>query len=160
MKPQDLYQTNNLLVKLSRKYYLWFRKMTMLVIAVSQLFPNFSFKYHNWVIFRSEKVRNWVSIDWCFFSCDTSVTVLSIILHSCWSLLAHSEARALRGRRDGWPMASLLLFNSMTGFLVLAAITDAKMLLENVLFGLSSRTSLLCFPVLLCTLTPHVFLGD
>ena len=52
---------------------------------------------------------------------------------------------------DGWPMASVLLFDSMTGFLVLAASTDVKMLPGKCSFGLVSRTFVhLCCAALYC----------
>lgn len=45
-----------------------------------------------------------------------------------WSFNSSFRAVAVGGRRDGLPVAPLLLFSSRTGFLVLAAITDVKLL--------------------------------
>jgi len=51
-----------------------------------------------------------------------------VVVYALWSLNSSYSAGRVGGRRDSLAMAPLLLFGSMAGFLILAAITEVELL--------------------------------
>lgn len=90
------------------------------------------------------------------YICDSD-----LVVYVPWSFNGSFRTGAVGGRRDSLPMVPFLPFNSMTGFLVLAAITDVGLLpgkCSSWYIQQIFHASQLCYPVLLYILTHHVLL--
>lgn len=110
-------------------------------------FPNFPSRYYNVGNIQRWGVRDWVIITSGSFKCY--LCDIAVVVYIPWSFNSWCRAGAVGGRRDGLPMAPLLLFNSTTAYLVLAATTNAKLFPGKCSF--CSRTSM----YLSCALLTH-----